>query len=54
MPTTIVTLGHRPSLQKFHKQVLRLFPNSDIKVALEDGAGVAAAPSNDDQGEQRR
>jgi vitamin B12/bleomycin/antimicrobial peptide transport system ATP-binding/permease protein len=54
MPTTIVTLGHRPSLQKFHKQVLRLFPNSGIKVALEDGAGVATAPSNDDQGEQRR
>ncbi len=38
MPTTVVSLGHRPSLRKFHTRVLRLGSSLD----LEDGTGLTA------------
>jgi vitamin B12/bleomycin/antimicrobial peptide transport system ATP-binding/permease protein len=42
MPTTVISLGHRPSLRKFHTQVLRLGSSLDHETALEDGVGLAA------------
>jgi vitamin B12/bleomycin/antimicrobial peptide transport system ATP-binding/permease protein len=42
MPTTVISLGHRPSLRKFHTQVLRLGSSLDHETALEDGVGLTA------------
>jgi vitamin B12/bleomycin/antimicrobial peptide transport system ATP-binding/permease protein len=43
MPTTVISLGHRPSLRKFHTRVLRLGSSLDHEAALEDGAGLTAS-----------
>src|SRR5260370_31708580 len=42
MPTTVVSLGHRPSLRKFHTQVLRVGSSPNLEAALEDGPRLTA------------
>jgi vitamin B12/bleomycin/antimicrobial peptide transport system ATP-binding/permease protein len=54
LPMTVVSLGHRPSLRKFHSQVLRLRPVTDSQTALENGARPETPLSNDDREDLRR
>jgi putative ATP-binding cassette transporter len=37
IPTTVVSLGHRPSLRKFHTQVLKLASSPNLEAAVTNG-----------------
>jgi ABC-type uncharacterized transport system fused permease/ATPase subunit len=52
MPMTIVGLGHRPSLRKFHDQVLTLGPKNDSEAVLSRMAPVPKASNPDDDREE--
>ena len=46
MAITIVSLGHRPSLRRIHRQVLELMPSANLQGAVErDGTGVSISRS---------
>jgi vitamin B12/bleomycin/antimicrobial peptide transport system ATP-binding/permease protein len=36
-PTTVVSLGHRPSLRKFHTQMLKLASSPNLEAAVTNG-----------------
>lgn len=41
MPTTVVSIGHRPSLRRFHRQVLQLRPRPGVEGRPEAGGRLA-------------